>query len=97
MSNLYLIRYTQVGSPAEREALRADHIAYRKSLGAALTLAGPMLSEAGEPIGSVIIIAAIDGSEAERIATDDPFVRAGLLRVTSIERLRIAALVAPNA
>ncbi len=97
MSNLYLIRYTQVGSPAEREALRPDHIAYRRKLGTTLTLAGPLLSEAGEPVGSVIIVAATDCSEAERIASGDPFVAADLLRVTSIERLRIAALVPPAA
>lgn len=95
--NHYLIRYAQSGSADQREQLRGTHIAYRKALGSALALAGPLLSETGEPVGSTIIVAATDAAEADRIATGDPYVLAGLLRLTSIERLRIAAMVPPTA
>jgi uncharacterized protein len=95
MTGHYLVRYRQTGSAALREERRADHIAYRKALGAALALAGPLLNDAGVPVGSVIIIAAPDHAAAERIALDDPFALAGLLTLDSVEAMRIAAMHPP--
>lgn len=97
MPHHYLVRYTQEGSAAEREAGRGEHIAYRKGLGDGLLLAGPLLSADGQPSGSVIIIAAEDDDEALRIASGDPYAAAGLLKVASVERMRIAAMKPPAA
>jgi len=95
MTRHFLIRYDQEGEPALREAKRGEHIAYRKSLGAAISLAGPILDDTDKPIGSVIILAADDRADAERIANGDPFVREGLLVISSIEPIRIAAMHPP--
>lgn len=92
----FLIRYRQTGTPQEREARRAEHIAYRKGLGADLALAGPLLDDAGQPVGSVIILTAPSPDEARRVASGDPFVIAGLLRVESLEPMRIAAMAPPG-
>jgi len=95
MTQYFLIRYRQTGSNELREEKRGDHVAYRKGLGAALALAGPLLDDAGKPVGSVIILGAADREQAERIATGDPFVVAGLLQLDSIEAMRIAAMIPP--
>ena len=94
MENRYLIQYRQQGSAELREQKRTEHIAYRKGLNERLLLAGPLLSEDGDPIGSVIILSAADQSAAHEIATEDPFVKAGLLRIETIQRLHIAMIKA---
>lgn len=96
MAQQFLIQYTQTGNDALRAEKRGEHIAYRKGLGAALHLAGPLLDDDGAAIGSVIILAAQDKAEAERIATQDPFVKAGLLELAAITAMRIAAMVPPT-
>ena len=95
MTQYFLIQYRQTGSNALREEKRGEHIAYRKGLGTALSLAGPLLDDKGEPVGSVIILSADSKGEAERIATGDPFVKAGLLALDSIQPMRIAAMIPP--
>jgi len=96
MSQFFLIQYRQSGDTALREQKRCEHIAYRKGLGAALPLAGPLLDDNGAPNGSVIILAAEDRNTALHIATNDPFVKAGLLVLESILPMRIAAMVPPT-
>jgi uncharacterized protein YciI len=95
MTRHYLVRYDQTGDAALREARRGDHIAYRKGLGDALCLAGPILNDADVPVGSVVIIAATDSAAARALACADPFVREGLLSIASIEPIRIAAMRPP--
>jgi uncharacterized protein len=96
MTQHYLVRYTQHGEAALREAKRGEHIAYRKGLGGALVLAGPLLDDGNVPVGSVVIIAADTSAEARRIAESDPFVRAGLLDCITVEPMRIAAMKPPE-
>lgn len=95
MTKHYLVRYDQTGDAALREERRGEHIAFRKSLGDALLLAGPILNGHDKPAGSVIIIAASDLQEAARIVDSDPFVKAGLLTALTIEPIRIAAMKPP--
>ncbi|BAK66583.1 hypothetical protein SLG_19080 [Sphingobium sp. SYK-6] len=94
--SFFLIQYVQTGSNALREEKRGEHIAYRKGLGEALALAGPLLDDEGRPVGSVIILAAGSKADADRLATGDPFVEAGLLALESIKPMRIAAMVPPR-
>lgn len=96
MTRHYLVRYDQTGNAALREEMRLDHIAYRKGLGADMALAGPILDDNDTPVGSVIIIAAPDDAAARAIATGDPYVRAGLLKIASLEPIRIAAMKPPQ-
>jgi uncharacterized protein YciI len=93
----FLVEYRELGDPAEREARRGDHIAYRKGLGSAMALAGPLLDPNGKPNGSVVIIEAEDDASAERIATADPYVTAGVVGLVSVRRYRIAAMKPPAA
>ncbi len=95
MSNQFVILYDQVGSAATREEKRADHIGYRKALGPAMILSGPLLDAEGGSVGSMIILAAQDEAEAQKIAGGDPFVQFGVLAIRSVNRMRIAALNPP--
>lgn len=95
MSRHYLVRYEQTGEAGLRERMRSEHIAYRKGLGDAISLAGPILDEDDRPVGSVIIIAAQTGEDAVRIATGDPYVAAGLLAIATIDPIRIAVMRPP--
>jgi len=95
MAHFFVVEYRDIGTPEGREANRLDHIAYRKELGAALPLAGPLLDDAGNSVGSLVIVAAEDHADAERIATADPFVAAKVLELVSVRPYRIAAMKPP--
>jgi uncharacterized protein len=95
MTQHFLIQYAQTGSNSLREEKRGEHIAFRESLGSALSLAGPLLGDDGKPIGSVIILAGENRADVERIANADPFVKEGLLTIRSITMMRIAAMKPP--
>jgi uncharacterized protein YciI len=64
-------------SGALRVATRPAHFDYARATGA-VKLGGPFLDEAGEMIGSLILIEAADLAEAQRWQADDPYARAGL-------------------
>lgn len=91
----FLVEYSELGNVAERDSKRPDHIAYRKGLGPAMALAGPLLSESGEPVGSVVIIEADDLAAAQVMAEADPYIAAGVLALVSVRRYRIAAMKPP--
>ncbi|MBC2778907.1 YciI family protein [Parasphingopyxis marina] len=92
----YLVEYAELGNAEAREALRPDHIGYRKGLGGGMALAGPLLDDAGSPVGSVVILEAEDRAEAERIASADPYVAAEVLELVSVRAYRIVAMNPPQ-
>lgn len=92
----FLVEYAETGKAAQRKALRPDHIAYRKGLGDALRLAGPLLDDSGQPAGSVVIIDAPDRAAAEALANADPYVAAEVLQLVSVRPYRIAAMRPPG-
>ncbi|HEX7711091.1 MAG TPA: YciI family protein [Sphingomonadaceae bacterium] len=92
----FLVEYVELGNPAAREEKRGDHIAYRKGLGGAMALAGPLLAEDGQPTGSIVILEAEDEAGAEELALADPYVAAGVLELVSVRRYRIAAMKPPG-
>lgn len=92
----FLAEYRELGNPAAREAHRAAHIAYRKGLGTTMALAGPLLDEAEQPTGSVIIIEAPNRAAAEAMAIADPYLAAGVFALVSVRRYRIAAMYPPG-
>lgn len=91
----YLVEYRELGNPAEREAKRGDHIAYRKGLGGAMALAGPLLGEGDKPVGSVVILEAEDDAAARQLAQADPYVANGVFELVSVRHYRIAAMKPP--
>ena len=64
---------------AIRKAKRPEHLAYLKSLGDILVLAGPFTEEDGETMnGSLIVVEAASLNAAREIAAGDPFAKADL-------------------
>jgi uncharacterized protein YciI len=67
------------GSLDKRKANRPEHLAYLKSLGEALVLAGPFTEEDGTSMnGSLIVIEAASLDDARKIIGGDPFAKAGI-------------------
>ena len=69
-----------------RLAIRPRHRAHYESLGDDLILSGPYLDEAGEPIGSMIIIRRDSQDAAEAFANADPFVVEGVFSELTVSR-----------
>jgi uncharacterized protein YciI len=68
-----------------RLAKRPDHLAYLKSLGDTLVLAGPFTKDDGATMnGSLVVIEAPSREAAKQIADGDPFAQAGLFEAVEI-------------
>lgn len=92
----FIIEYRQTGSAETREAHRGEHIAYRKSFGDKMPLTGPLLDDADKPVGSLIIVEADDKDAATAMATNDPYIKLGVLELVSVRGYRIAAMKPPQ-
>lgn len=92
----FLVEYRELGNAAARDEKRGDHIAYRKGLGSAMALAGPLLGDDDAPVGSVVILEADDAAAARALATADPYIAAGVLELVSVRKYRIAAMKPPS-
>ncbi len=91
----FLVEYRELGNPTAREEKRPDHIAYRKGLGSAMALAGPLLGSDDKPVGSVVIVEADSDAAAQELAQADPYVANGVFELVSVRRYRIAAMKPP--
>ena len=70
----YAVHYLDRANAGDvRQRHREAHIAYRKGLGDKLLLAGPLLSEDGKPVGSLVLLEAGSLSEAKNVAQSDPY------------------------
>lgn len=84
-----LIAKDKDGSLEVRKANRDAHLAYLKSTNA-VAQAGPLLNEAGDMIGSLIILDLPSVSAAQDWADADPYAKAGLFQsVELIEWKRV--------
>jgi uncharacterized protein len=89
---LYAVHYLDRADASDiRQQHREAHIAYRKGLGAAMLLAGPLLSEEAKPIGSLVLIEAGNLEEARAIALSDPYAAAGLFDKILVHGYKIMA------
>jgi uncharacterized protein len=80
-----LICTDKPGSLAARKANRPMHLAYLKSLGETLVLAGPFTETDGQTMnGSLIVVEAASIDAARKIATNDPFAEAGIFASVDI-------------
>lgn len=76
-------------SLAVRLATRDAHVAWLKSLGERVRIAGPFLDETGEIMqGSVVVIEAEDLASAEATFAADPYAAAGLFADVEIRPWR---------
>jgi uncharacterized protein YciI len=80
-----LICTDKPNSLAIRKAKRPEHVAYLKSLGDTLKLAGPFTEADGETMnGSLIVVEAASLLAAKEIAAGDPYAKAGLFASVEI-------------
>ncbi|MEQ8662188.1 MAG: YciI family protein [Gammaproteobacteria bacterium] len=86
----YLIRtYDKPGSADLRAATRPAHLEFLAPYLPRLLAAGALLDDDGStPRGSLILFDSDDRAEAEALAADDPYTRAGLFERVEIVRWR---------
>ncbi len=65
---------------------RPDHLAYLEGLKkeGRLKFAGPFLDTAGKPVGSMVAVEAGSRAQAEAVAADDPYAKAGLFETVEV-------------
>lgn len=67
-----------------RKANRDAHLAFIAGLDGAIAIAGPFLNEAGDMVGSMLIVEAEDLAAAKALLADDPYAKAGLFAAVTI-------------
>ena len=72
-----LIARDKTGALEIRKANREAHLAYIESTGV-VNQAGPLLDDAGQMIGSLVILDVADMAAAQSWADGDPYAKAGL-------------------
>ncbi|UYV37281.1 YciI family protein [Rhodobacteraceae bacterium D3-12] len=73
-----LIARDKPGALPIRQENRAAHLDYLKASGDAVFQAGPLLNDAGEMSGSLVILNMETLSDAQDWAANDPYANAGL-------------------
>jgi len=71
-----------------RTSTRPRHLEYVDNAGMKILIAGPMLSDAGEPIGSLFLVEADDVDAVRRFSAGDPYTQAGLFERVDIKGFR---------
>ena len=72
-----LIAKDKPGALQTRKDNRDDHLAYIEATGV-VAQAGPLLDDAGEMAGSLVILDVTDMAAARNWADNDPYAKAGL-------------------
>ncbi len=68
-----------------RKQNRREHLEYLKQLGDKMKLAGPFMNEDGtEPRGSLVVVEADSLEQAQEIARNDPYAKAGVFEKVEI-------------
>ena len=80
MAQFALMCFDKPDSLALRMATREAHFAYGRATPGVVRLGGPFLNDAGEMIGSLIIIEATDLAAARAWHDADPYKLAGLFQ-----------------
>ena len=73
---------------ALRTATRPAHLAYLAGRRAQILVCGPLLSEAGDPIGSLLLVDVPERRDAYEFAARDPYAEAGLFASVAITSWR---------
>ena len=69
-----------------RDQTRPDHLAYWDDF--AVTFGGPLLSDDGQMVGSLIVLDVDPRQTAEELAAGDPYAEAGLFERVTITGFR---------
>ena len=78
--------FDKPGSLALRQDTRPAHLGFVANH--PITLGGPLLDEAGQPVGSLIVLDAPDRAAAEAFVAGDPYGMAGLFDHVTIHGFR---------
>ncbi len=73
-------------SLALRQSTRPAHLGYAAAH--TVALGGPLLDEAGQPVGSLLVVELPDHAAAAAWAAADPYAQAGLFAHTTIQGFR---------
>jgi uncharacterized protein YciI len=73
---------------ALRARTRQAHLAYVRERLDQIVVAGPLLDETGQPIGSMLLMKFPDYRSAVAFAADDPYARAGLFASVAVTAWR---------
>jgi uncharacterized protein YciI len=76
------------GALETRLATRPVHLDYLNASGL-VKAAGPLLSDAGDPIGSLLIIEAEDKATVQALADNDPYTAAGVFESVEVQSWRV--------
>ncbi|MBO9545212.1 YciI family protein [Caulobacter sp.] len=76
------------GALETRMATRPTHLDYLNGAGV-VKAAGPLLDDAGSPIGSMLIVEAEDRAAVQAFVDNDPYTLAGLFESVSIDGWRV--------
>lgn len=83
---LFMIRCVDKPDSARlRQDVRPEHIEYIQTFKDAVHAAGPLLNDADEPVGSLLLMDFADRAEAESFAAGDPYNKAGLFAEIDIK------------
>ena len=88
MPTFALICFDKPDSLALRMATREAHLAYMGQVADSLKYGGPLLDEAGNMNGSLIILEATDLAAARAVNAADPYQLAGLFERVEVRSLR---------
>lgn len=97
MPQFILLCRDKPDSLALRMETRPAHLEYFHGIGSKGVLAGPLLDEAGNPKGSMLLIEAESEDAARDIAANDPYAKAGLFASVEILPFRTAIANFPKA
>jgi len=79
-----LMAKDKAGALQTRLDNREAHVAYLKSSGV-VEMAGPLLNDAGEMCGSLIILEVTNMAAAQAFADSDPYGKAGLFESVTLD------------
>ena len=88
MAQFVMMCFDKPASLALRQATREAHLAYMASRQDMIRLGGPMLDDAGDMKGSLIIVEAADIETVRAFNAADPYTLAGLFERVEIHGWR---------
>lgn len=83
-----LIAKDKLDSVQTRADNRPAHLDYLKTNSEIVAQAGPLLSNDGDMIGSLIILEVLDMAGAQAFSDNDPYARAGLFSSVTLTQWR---------
>jgi uncharacterized protein YciI len=94
MMHFIVLARDNAGAGERRQSHRQEHLDYWLSQGAALLVAGAMMSDDGEsaePVGSSYLLAAESEQQVLQLVAGDPFTRHGIFDgAPQVQRIRPA-------